>query len=413
MHNGKSKYGNGAHQEKSRGCAKVSRCSKKDKLPRVLYLRSYQKAFYSGMLAKGIKECESIEFMQYPPWPKNTKNRLSKLFQAEKAWVALNTNLINTHDEFIKKIKEKYFDLIILVDDEATLFGYHEDKIFNKIKSFAIFLGSYILKEKIKAKEHFNYYLAIRCSIDDLAKYVPVVGVDIRDASCLMPKNRTILEKSNVYFKRELPFDRFFMYYPDRLTPWNEKRKKLLSYFSKVYGIPLGIEDDKYLELKNKRTYSKEIDILYVGTITNTLRKTALDYLEKLSNNTKWKIVIKESVPFDEYCDLTSKSKITLSIAGSRWECFRHYEAIALGSLPMLNKPTIDAVWWHDMPEAIYFENTFVDFETKLKEILNNDNMWQKCFENMEKRIENYMLHSKLVEYIVNTSLEHVYKNDV
>ncbi|MHA1370873.1 MAG: hypothetical protein ACTSRA_14320, partial [Promethearchaeota archaeon] len=337
-----------------------------------------------------------------------SKKKLAKLFKYESAWDALNINLINTHDEFIKKIRERYFDLIILVDDEATLFTYFEESLLKKIKSLAIFLGSWILKDKKKAREYFNYYRSIRCSIDEIRQFVPVVGIEIRDASCLMFRNRMILEKSSVYFKRELPFDRFFMYYPDRLQPWKTKRKELFPYFEKIYGIPLGIEDDKYFELKKMRKNTKEIDILYIVTITNTLRNSALAYLEKLAKNTKYKIVLKESVPFDEYCDLISKSKITISIAGSRWECFRHYEAIALGSIPMINRPTIDAVWWHDMPEAIYFENTFVDFEIKLKEMLNNEKIWQQCFEYMEKRIENYMLHSKIIDYIVKTSLEHL-----
>mgnify|MGYP003597527889 CR=1 FL=1 len=103
---------------------------------------------------------------------------------------------------------------------------------------------------------------------------------------------------------------------------------------------------------------------------------------------------------------MIARSKITISIAGGGWDCFRHYEAVALGSVPLINKPTVDAVWWHAMPEAIFFENTFSNFIARIEQLLNDAQLRQMCLATLEQQIEKHALHSKIVEYIVNTSLE-------
>ncbi|GAK57911.1 hypothetical protein U27_04883 [Candidatus Vecturithrix granuli] len=374
--------------------------------PRILLLRSYSKAPFSATIARALRHYHEVEFMQYPPWPADRRVKLNKLYRADEAWEDLHTNLITNLAELSGKLAERYFDFAILVDDGAQLFQYQQLNFWGKCRYWLGFLRSIIRQTRHQAWESLQYDCSLPYSLAELRQYLPVVAIDISDAACLMPQNRRIFEESTLYFKRELPYDRFFLYYPDRPAPWSDRRKELLPKFEKIYGIPLGIEDGKYAQLKTQRKQPQDIDVFFAGEITNTLRKTAAIHLQELASNTSWNIVIKQSVPFREYCELIARSKITISIAGSRWECFRHYEAVALGSIPFMNKPTIDAVWWHSMPEQIFFENTFINFTSRIEQLLINESLRKACFKKLEQQVEQYMLHSKIVGYIINTSLE-------
>jgi len=209
-------------------------------------------------------------------------------------------------------------------------------------------------------------------------------------------RNRMILEHSFLYFKRELPFDRFYLYSNNRPSPWKKFKNSILPTLNKIHGIPLGIDEDKYYDLKRNRRYQKDIDLFVSGEVSNTLREKANNLIISSNKLKKWNIVLKKSVPFKEYCELTARSKVTLSIAGSRWECFRHYEAVALG---------FDAVGWHEMPEEIFFENTFNNFENRLEELLSNNELREDCFKILEEKIENCMFHSHIIKNIVETTM--------
>jgi hypothetical protein len=176
---------------------------------------------------------------------------------------------------------------------------------------------------------------------------------------------------------------------------------------NKVHGIPLGIQDDKFHELTKLRTEKQDIDVFWVGRVSNTMRATALKLLNEFASKTSWNIVIpNDRLSFQEYCQLIARSKITISVEGGGWDCDRHYEAVALGSLPLINKPTVDAVWWHDMPEEIYFENNFSNFAFRIEQLLTTDTLRQQCLHEMERLIQKYMLWSKIVEYMTDFRLQ-------
>ena len=373
--------------------------------PRVLLLRSFCRPTFCATLARALRRHSGIEFAQYPRFPSDQNWRLKKLYRADEAWDDLHVNVIESAAEFRRKLFGRAFDLILLADDEAHLFRLHGQP-FAGLRSAADAWSRAVHLSPRMAREYYRYEHAMPVSLAELRRYAPVAAIENRDAACLSPRNRMIFEESTVFFKRELPYDRFFMYYPDRPAPWAEWRKKLLPQFNKVHGIPLGIEDDKYADLKARRRTKQDIDVFLSGVVTNTQRKTAETLLKAWDGKKRWNLVIGDSWPFEEYCDLVSRSKITISIAGSRWECFRHYEAVALGSVPLMNRPTVDAVWWHGLPDALFFENSFENYEQRIENLLKDDELRRIALARVEERIEAHMLHSRMIDYIVRTALE-------
>lgn len=372
----------------------------------ILFLRSYSKAPFSANIARALALCPKIRYTQYPPWPEDRRGRVEKLYQAENAWKALHENVIEDPDELRKKLLDADFDLILLADHDAQLFEFQNFSRLQKAKRRAQELRKMLRDSVPAARAHADYARSLPFSLPELNRQIPVVTIDWSDTAFLTGLNQKLLRESALYFKRELPFDRLFLFYHDRPAPWSFHRQELLPVLDKVHGIPLGIEDGKYYDLKSRRVSEQDIDVFFAGSITNTQRKTGLERLKKIVSETSWNIVIEDSLSFEEYCAMMARSKITISIAGGGWDCFRHYEAVALGSLPLMNKPTVDAIWWHSMPEDIFFENSFANFTTRIEELLQNVPLRQGCLDILEQQVEDHMLHSKIIAYIVQTSLK-------
>ncbi|MCI5144594.1 MAG: hypothetical protein D3923_03490 [Candidatus Electrothrix sp. AR3] len=372
---------------------------------RVLFLRSSTQSTFAAFIAGGLHHTR-FDFMQYPPFPDNNLDKLKKLYDSSSGQKHLEHNLIAGRKELREKLEQGYFDLILLLDYDARLFRYAQMNTLKKLRNLLgqcknIFRGS--LADRVR---ELNYMRGLPFTPAELNTLAPVAVVDLDDWICLPPQGQNLLRHCSSYYKRELPFNRFFLYYQQRPAPWRVWRKKLAPVCAKARNIPLGVEDKKYYDLKARRKDKQEIDIFYCGLPTSSPRLTALEQLKKMAITTKWNIVIADTLPFNEYCDIISRSKITISISGGGWDCFRHYEAVALGSLPLMDRPVVDAIWWQNLPDVLFFSNTFQNFQNRIDTLLSDASLRNSCLTKLEKVFESHMLHSKIVEHIVSTSLK-------
>ena len=395
---------------------------------RVLFLRSHATIGFAAMIAAGLHAGRNLDFAQYPPLPSHYRRRLEKFFHAEDAWQDLQRNLITSHAELSVRLSNREFDVVLLEDYNGELIRYHDMNRLQKGVGWLKRLRDY----RKQALTQHTYAASFPFSFADLCRQVPVAVVDMMDHPYLSIGNIDQLRQCTAYFKRELPYDRFAMFniryiyqelekcfrrgilrdcyvrrYHDFFRPWKTRKFELLPLIDNVHGIPLGIRDDVFHALTEFRVRKQDIDIFWAGEMSNTMRITAVKRLRELSQNTGWNIVIAEKpMTFHDFRSTIARSKITLSIAGGGWDCFRHCETVALGSLPFINTPTMDAVWWHGMPEAIYFENTFSNFSAQLEQLLTQEDLRQKCRADVEQLTRRHLLWSKIVEYIVRQTLE-------
>ena len=351
---------------------------------RVLYLRSPGRLPFAAIWAGGLLRAPGIEFWQYPALPAEHRNRLDKLPNAAAAWESLQVRAIPDPRELAERIAAGAFDAALVSDEDGLLFPGPAPSALARVRSW---LG--------RGGGRMPFTLA------ELAQRLPVAVADLADAPFLTPAGQEQLAACTAYFKRELPFDRLFLYYQQRPAPWRQRRLELLPVVEKVRGIPLGIEDDKYAALKNRRAAQQDIDVLLTGTVTSTLRQAGLKHLQAWAATRARKVEIGDSLPFGDYCARMARSKVTLSISGGGWDCFRHAEAVALGSVPFMNRPCIDAPAWQDLPEAVFFDNTFRDFGERLDALLADDQLRADCRAQLEARVESTMRHSQVVAAIL------------
>lgn len=350
------------------------------------------------MILRGIRASSLVEYDQFPPIPAAYRDRFVKADD----WEILQQNALPDAQALREPLAQGRYDAILLFDKRGAMFhAPHRTPAQRLAHIIRQWKKRFVQEELRKHPPSYTFPL----SLAELRQYAPIAAIDLRDPTYLEPGDIEILKQVHCYFKREIPYNRFLLYHAFRRK--SAQTPETLALLDKVCGIPLGILDDKFEQLRRLRTQPQDIDLFFGSRISNTMRATALRLLQEHAANRGWNVVAStESRSFDEYCQLIAKSKLTISVEGDGWDCFRHYEAAALGSLPVINMPTTDAVWWHRMPAAIFFKNDFSDFLTQIDTLLTHPEIRTASLSRVETAIENSMRWSKIIDFIVAKTLE-------
>lgn len=175
----------------------------------------------------------------------------------------------------------------------------------------------------------------------------PLVVVDLEDLPVINRNNLFLLDRSDLYFKRELPADHWRVFlktaHANLPTPRFRASAAQAARVAKLRPISLGLPRQSWsllpLPAREKRT-----DVFFSGRIaeSSTLRAQGLAELQALAD--KGVVVDIPEAPlapaaFYERC---AEAWLVWSPEGFGWDCFRHYEAPACGSVPLINQPTIE-----------------------------------------------------------------------
>jgi hypothetical protein len=264
---------------------------------------------------------------------------------------------IKDRADFLQQIAAKKFDLIIQMPDTNWRRG--------KLASWARWIFDSPPNPLSKRLRGMRWRL--RMIPESLLTAIPTIVVDMHDSATLEAKDTPLLTGDRLYFKREIPYDRY------RLFPGTGKPSEadLERVEANLRQIPLGVDDARYDFLRAQRQPLQDLDIFWAGGPTSSLRIEAAKRLRDIAARRGWKVSSPEGkISFTEFSTLMARSKITLSVAGRGWDCYRHSEAVAAGSVPLMNRPTVEAPAWEDLPAELFFENNFADFEEKMAALL-------------------------------------------
>ncbi len=169
------------------------------------------------------------------------------------------------------------------------------------------------------------------------AKACRLVGMDFNDKMQLSPVALQILDRSICFFKRELATDL------SKLLPRNATRqqKEILDRnVHKLMPISLALCADRQSKLPTVPA-TKTSDLFFAGGLTSEVRKREVGLLEQLKAFNVRVDQPTERLSQADFFRRCSQSHLVWSPEGFGWDCFRHYEAAATGSVPVMNKPTI------------------------------------------------------------------------
>lgn len=191
-------------------------------------------------------------------------------------------------------------------------------------------------------KMAWHYFHRVLAAVD-----TPLVIVDVQDAPRISKTESYWLDRARFWFMRELPPNHFNLFLNmDRRSGdvINVQRQpRLARNFDKIRPFSIGFEP-RYTEgVEPLPPEGKIHDIFYSGANhTSTVRQQGLKELKALQAAGVRVHLPEKRMPLPEFYRTCAQSWLIWSPEGQGWDCHRHYEALMLGSVPVINQPTIE-----------------------------------------------------------------------
>lgn len=173
---------------------------------------------------------------------------------------------------------------------------------------------------------------------------IPIVVIDRRDEPTITDDNLSLLQRCTLFFKRELPQNHWnaLLHATARDTDIHhlEKQPHYRDAVARLRPLPLPvcIRDDAFSEPREEKT----TDVFFSGNVASaTHRAHGLRTLEQLAAHGYRIDVTTERLPQDEYLERCARAWLVWSPEGQGWQCWRHFEAVLVGSVPVINYPSI------------------------------------------------------------------------
>ncbi len=175
-----------------------------------------------------------------------------------------------------------------------------------------------------------------------------VIAVERSDSFGLPRHAFFLLDRADAYYKRELPYDHWQVFFGSahRRLPGRRFRldKRWSRRLAKLRPIGLGLPMHQAEQANAAFPAEKTSDIFFAGAVTgnSSVRAAVPALIEKLKAAGFRVDVPNRHLPVEEFMRRCAEAWITLSPSGLGWDCYRHMEAALAGSVPLVSAPTID-----------------------------------------------------------------------
>ncbi len=178
----------------------------------------------------------------------------------------------------------------------------------------------------------------------------PVAVWDWEDSPFIFRHNQFLLDRATLFFKRELPVDHwrvFMRTVHERLpTPRFRLLEKQRRRVNKLRPVSLGLPRGREAlpTAKPVTADQKTADVFFAGRVagSSSVRERGLAELNAMRDRGIRIDIPEQSLPLDEYLARIARAWLTWSPEGYGYDCFRTYEAAICGSVPILNRQTVE-----------------------------------------------------------------------
>jgi hypothetical protein len=172
---------------------------------------------------------------------------------------------------------------------------------------------------------------------------VPLVILDTEDTPAINRHAFALLDRARLYFKRELPIDHWRVFFKTAHADLPTRRMRLrareLGRVAKLRPLSLGVPAASLAQARF-HTGDKTADVFFAGQLagSSTVRTAGEGQLAALRRE-GWRIDIPDrTLPLAEFLARCGQAWLTWSPEGYGWDCFRHYEAPLVGSVPVISR---------------------------------------------------------------------------
>lgn len=230
--------------------------------------------------------------------------------------------------DVLRRLRAREYDMVVI--EAPALPHWHPRSFLTAIRDW-----------RLKAPSALFAIAAAQClhRLHD----VPIAAIDTRDSFSIGRHNFGLLDACHSFFKRELPVDRWQVFF--KQSHWDLPGRRWRSKTSsqrrirKLRPISLGYIIEPTLVAQPEKT----TDVFFAGDVypNSTIRTDGLEELRALRDE-GYRIDIPEArLDRGAFAERLASAHLAWSPAGYGWDCYRHYEAPLAGTTPLINYPTV------------------------------------------------------------------------
>jgi len=238
---------------------------------------------------------------------------------------------------------------------------------------------------------------------------VPILAYNRKDAPILARQNFGLLRHCTRFFIRELPqnnWNLFLFTSSKNEDVVNITRQPLFqNNIGKIRPMPLGYAQpmDSYLPFSENKT----TDLFYAGrNHSTTVRSKGLAQLERL-RDLGYRVDIPETpLERDEFLRRCAAAHLVWSPEGLGWDCHRHYESLLVGSVPLINSPTIER--HHPLEHGVHCLYYFIEGDHLVETVraaLKDTERLRAISRQGREHILLWHRHERIIQYMIEETL--------
>ena len=302
--------------------------------------------------------------------------------------------------EVRKQIREKRFDLAVVTDRKHCFWR----------PGAGIFSGMWRLaKAAVAEPGRLAHWLLPR---QLFRAGVPWALMERNDQCLLREGNHILFHWASRVFVRELLQNRYEIFQAYR------EGSNQMRLWPKVFRagprVPLDIEKIRPISLgwrpgsiRAAPDGEKVHDIIFCGQQSmRTPRMAAISELKESARQAGWKFFCPEKLSQEEFHRECARAWLCLSPSGNGWDCYRHYEALLTGSVPLINYPWIERYApLEDGRHCLFYSVERGHLTEVVKKALHNKNLLRSMADQGADRVRKYHSHEALRNYVIHETL--------
>jgi hypothetical protein len=298
-----------------------------------------------------------------------------------------------------KRLKAGWYDLVVYHVRAKTSAPWHRHHALWRIV-FEIVLWSLVSFHKI-SWHYFHYFLS--------GTTTSLVIVDTQDAPRINKTESVWLDRSRFWFMRELPPNHLnlFLGMDHRCGDVVniQRQERLRRNFAKIKPFSLGFDFSDIPPIPKVEAHEKNYDVFYAGrNHTTTVRQQGLEEIRALRTAGLRVFLPEQRLARPDFFRACAQSWLVWSPEGQGWDCHRHYEALLLHSVPLINTPTIERLWPLKSGEhCLYYRPETGGLTEAIETSLRDRDALLKIAEQGRAYILQHHTRSRLVRHILST----------
>ena len=258
---------------------------------------------------------------------------------------------------------------------------------------------------------HLPIFRTVAQQLLRLTGNAPMAVLDMQDSRSILACNRHLLRSATLYFKRELPPDRWQLLTRSGKAPTFRFRRNSSHQeaLSRIRPLSLGIPADVLrCETATSISNSKDIDVFFAGRLkwSSTVRERGADELAQLSKEGLRIEIGEDRMSPPDYLARCARAWLVWAPEGYGWDCFRAYEAALAGSVPLVSRQTIERHQpFMENEHCIYYDLEPGQLAHAVRQSLKDRDRLLKMAQKARDHVLRHHTPQALAHHIVETTL--------